>query len=85
MYACNAHKMIKNCIWNISLYGSEIWTIVKNERVVNVFERWCWRRMLKITRTARIAYDKVFQSCERRKITFKNIKKWTSFMGRAYN
>jgi len=42
-------ETLKSCIWSIALYGSEIWTLGKNyERVVNAFETWCWRRMLKI-------------------------------------
>jgi len=49
MYSFNARKMVKNCISNVSLYEPETWTIVKNEeRVINAFETWCWRRMLKI-------------------------------------
>ena len=42
-------KLTKICIWSVALYGSETWTLGKNEeRVVNAFEIWCWRRMLKI-------------------------------------
>jgi hypothetical protein len=42
------------CIWSVDLYGSEIWTLGKNEvRVQNTFEKWCWRRMLKIKWTDR--------------------------------
>ena len=38
-------KLIRSCIWSVVLYGSEIWTLGNNEeRVVNAFERWCWRR-----------------------------------------
>jgi len=41
-------KLIKSCIWRVELYVSETWTLGKNEeRVVNAFETWCWRRMLK--------------------------------------
>jgi len=75
MYTFNAHEMVKNCIWNVSLYGSETWTIVKNEEmVVNAFETWCWRRMLKIKWTARIANDKGFRRAKE-EITFTHIKK----------
>jgi hypothetical protein len=36
------------------MYGSETWTLGKNEaRVQNAFEKWCWRRMLKIKWTDR--------------------------------
>ena len=31
------------------------------ERIINTFETWCWRRMLKIKWTERITNDKVFQ------------------------
>jgi hypothetical protein len=31
------------------------------KRVVNAFETWCWRRMLKIQWTDRIKNDEVFQ------------------------
>jgi hypothetical protein len=42
-------------------YGSETWTLVKNEkRVVNSFETWYCRRILKIKWTDRITNDKVF-------------------------
>ena len=38
------------------------WTIGKNEqRVVNAFETWCWRGMLKIKWMDRITNDEVFQ------------------------
>jgi len=55
-------KLTKSCIQSVALYGSEIQTLGTNEeRVVNAFETWCWRRMLKIKWTDRIANDEVFQ------------------------
>jgi len=40
-------KCTKSCIWSVALCGSETWTLGKNEeRVINAFETWCWRRML---------------------------------------
>ena len=55
-------KLTKICIQSVALYGSEIQTLGTNEeRVVNAFETWCWRRMLKIKWTDRIANDEVFQ------------------------
>jgi len=42
-------KLIKSCIWSVALYGSETWIPGKNEeRIINAFETWYWRRMLKI-------------------------------------
>jgi len=34
-------KLIKSFIWSVTPYGSETWTLGKNEeRVVNAFEMW---------------------------------------------
>jgi len=38
------------------------------ERVVNAFETWCWRRMLKIKWTDRIANDEVFQRAKEERL-----------------
>ena len=36
------------------LYGRESWTIKKAERQrIDAFELWCWRRFLRVPRTAR--------------------------------
>jgi hypothetical protein len=68
-------KLIKTCIWGVAIYGSETWTVGENEeRIVNVFETWCWRRMLEIKWTDRITNDEVFK-VRKRNITFKNLKK----------
>jgi hypothetical protein len=42
-------ELIKICICSVAVCGSETRTVGKNdERVVNVFETWSWRGMLKI-------------------------------------
>ena len=67
--------LIKTCIWSVALYGSETWTLGKNEgRVINVFEIWCWRRKLKIKWTDRIKNEESFSKGERRMATLKNFK-----------
>jgi hypothetical protein len=67
-------KLIKSCIWSVAVYGSETWTLVENEEaVVNEFETWSWRRILKIKWTDRLTNDEVFQRMKK-KITFKNFK-----------
>ena len=36
------------------MYGCESWTIKKTEcRIVDAFELWCWRRLLRVPWTAR--------------------------------
>ena len=42
-------KFIKSFIWSVALYGLETWTLGENaERIINAFEKWCWRRMLTV-------------------------------------
>ena len=38
----------------VVMYGCESWTIKKAERQrIDAFESWCWRRLLRVPRTAR--------------------------------
>ena len=70
------NKLINSCIWSVALYGSETWTAGKNEeRAINAFETWRWRRMLKIKWTDRITDDKAFQKVKVERILLKIIKK----------
>ena len=55
------------------------------ERVVNAFETWCWRRMLKIKWIDRITNDEVFQRAKEERLLLKILKKYTPLMDRAYN
>jgi hypothetical protein len=42
-------ELIKIGIWSVALRESETWALGKHEeRVVNAFETWCWRKMLKM-------------------------------------
>jgi len=64
-------KLIKSCIWSIALYGSETRTLgKKEERVVNAFETWCWRRMLKIKWADRITNEEVYQRTKEETLIF---------------
>ena len=41
-------------VFSVVLYGCESWTIKKAEHQrINVFELWCWRRLLRVSWTAR--------------------------------
>ena len=41
-------------VFPVVMYGCESWTIKKAERRrINVFELWCWRRLLRVLWTAR--------------------------------
>jgi hypothetical protein len=68
-------KLIKGYIWSVVLYRSETWTVGKNEeRVVNAFETWCWRRTLEIQWTDKITNDEVFQKAKEQRLLLKMFK-----------
>jgi hypothetical protein len=68
-------KLVKSCIWSVVRCGSEIWTLGKNEeRVVNVFGTWCWRRMLKIKWTDRITNFEVYERAKEGRLLLKILK-----------
>ena len=47
------HK-IKAMVFPVVMYGCESWTIKKDDcQRINVFELWCWRRLLRVPWTAR--------------------------------
>ena len=40
-------RLVKALVFLVVMYGCESWTIKKTEcRRINVFELWCWRRLL---------------------------------------
>ena len=46
--------LVKAIVSPVVMYGCESWTIKKNEhRRIDVFELWCWRRLLRVPWTAR--------------------------------
>ena len=46
--------LVKAMVFPVVMYGCEIWTIKKSEhRNIDVFEVWCWRRLLRVPWTAR--------------------------------
>ena len=46
--------VIKAMVFPVVMYGCESWTIKKAEhRRIDAFELWCWRRLLRVPRTAR--------------------------------
>jgi hypothetical protein len=62
-------KLTKSCIWSVAVCGSDTRTVGKNEvRVINGFETWSWRGMLKIKWTDRITTDEVFQRAKEERL-----------------
>ena len=47
-------RLVKAMVFPVVMYGCESWTIKKAERRrIDVFELWCWRRLLRVSWTAR--------------------------------
>ena len=43
-------RLVKCYIWNMALYGAETWTLrTADQKYLESFEMWCWRRMEKIS------------------------------------
>ena len=47
-------RLIKAMVFPVVMYGCESWAIKKAEcQRIDAFELWCWRRLLRVPRTAR--------------------------------
>jgi hypothetical protein len=68
-------ELIKCCIWIVAVYGSETWSLGKNEeRVINGFEIRCWRRMLEIKWTDSITNFEVLKRAKEERLLLKILK-----------
>ena len=47
-------RLVKAMVFPVVVYGCESWTVKKAERQrIDVFELWCWRRLLRVSWTER--------------------------------
>ena len=47
-------RLVKAMVFPVVMYGYESWTVKKAEcRIIDAFELWCWRRLLRVPWTAR--------------------------------
>ena len=57
----NVH-MVKAMVFPIVMYGCESWTMKKAEHWrFDAFKRWCWRRLLRVSWTARRANQSILK------------------------
>ena len=48
--------LVKTMVFPVVMYGCEGWTVKKAEHQrIDAFELWCWRRLLRVSWTARIS------------------------------
>ena len=53
-------KLIKCYIWSMALYGAQAWTLrAVDQKYLESFEMWYWRRMEKISRTDHVRNEEV--------------------------
>ena len=53
---------VKAMVFPVVMYGCESWTVKKAEhRRIDVFELWCWRRLLRVPWTARISNPSILK------------------------
>ena len=57
----NIH-LVKAMVFPVVMYGWESWTVKKAEcRRIDVFELWCWRRLLRVPWTARRSNQSILE------------------------
>ena len=59
--------LVKAMVFPVVMYGCESWTIKKAERQrIDVFELWCWRRLLRVPWTARRSNQSILKEISSR-------------------
>ena len=75
--------IIKCYIWGMALYGAETWTLpAADQKYLESFEMWCWRRMEKISWTDHVRNEEVlFRVNEQRNILHEIRKRKANWIG----
>jgi hypothetical protein len=69
-------KLVKCYIWSIALDGAETWTFRDvDQKYLESFEMWCWRRLEKISWTDRVRNEEVLHSQGQEYPTYNKKKK----------
>ena len=54
--------LVKAMVFPVVMYGCESWTVKKAERRrIDTFELWCWRRLLRVSWTARTSNQSILK------------------------
>jgi len=68
-------KLVKCYIWSIGLYGAETWTLRADQKHMESFEMWCWRRMGKISWTYHVRNEEVLLRVKEQRNILHEIRK----------
>ena len=63
--------------WSVALYSAETWTLREtDQRHLESFEMWCWRRMEKISWTERVRNEGMSLRANEQRNILHEIRKW---------
>jgi len=76
-------KLVKCYIWSMALYGAEAWKLwAADQKYLESFEMWCWRRMEKISWTDHVRNEEVLlRFNEQRNILHEKRKQKANWIG----
>ena len=64
-------KLVKCYVWSMTLYGAETWMLrATDQKHLESFEMWCWRRMEKISWTDHVRNEEVLLRAMSRRISY---------------
>jgi len=80
-------KLVKGYVWSIALYGAETLTLrAMDQKHLESFEMWCWRRMEKISWTDHVRNEDVLLTVKEQRNILHEIRKrkanWTGHIVR---
>ena len=69
-------KLVKCYVWSIALYGAETWTLREmDQKHLEIFEMWCWRRMEKISWADHVRNEDVLLTVKEQRNVLHEIRK----------
>jgi len=69
-------KLVKCYVWSIALYGAETWMLwAVDQKRLESFEMWCWRRMEKISGTDHVRNEDVLLRVKEQRNILHEIRK----------
>ncbi|KAJ4427374.1 hypothetical protein ANN_24995 [Periplaneta americana] len=65
-------RLVKCFVWSVALYGERTWTLRRNEeKRIEAFEMWMWRRTVRVKWTDRIRNKIVFEKVSEERMMLK--------------
>ena len=69
-------KLVKCYIWSMAFYGAETWTLrTADQKYLESFEMWCWRRMEKISWADHVRNEEVLLAVNEQRNILQEIRK----------